>query len=108
MNAPEETEGLKTLSAGVTARISAPVENTAAPVKQVVSSAGGRPEPDLADRDTSDDDEDGVPRPKRGSGNVGYGRPMPARWGGKHREFHDGAGLCSPGRWPPPLRRTTK
>jgi hypothetical protein len=49
---------------------------------KVSSSAGGRPEPDLADRDTSDDDEDGVPRPKRGSGNVGYGRPMPARWGG--------------------------
>ncbi len=27
---------------------------------KVSSSAGGRPEPDLADRDTSDDDEDGV------------------------------------------------
>ena len=53
-------------------------------VKQVAaSSAGGRPEPDLADRDTSDDDEDGVSRPKRGAGNVGYGRPMPARWGGQ-------------------------
>jgi hypothetical protein len=56
------------------------LEPTVKPV--AASSAGGRPEPDLADRDTSDDDEDGVPRPKRGSGNVGYGRPMPARWGG--------------------------
>ena len=32
------------------------------------------------------------------------GRPMSVEWGGKCREFVDGFGLCSLGRWPPKAR----
>ena len=35
----------------------------------------------------------------------GWGRPLAAVWGGKHREFTDGCGLCSPGRWKPSERK---
>ena len=43
-------------------------------------------------------------RPKRDAGNTGNGSPFltgPLR---RRRPFHDGAGLCSAGRWPPECR----
>ena len=63
-----------------------------------------RREPLLADRDTSDDDETGRPRPLLGAGNLGKGPPLTTRWGGKCKPFHDGGGLCSRGRWLPSCR----
>ena len=48
---------------------------------------------------TSDEEEPGVRRvPYRPAGR---GPCLKARWGGKVRDLHDGAGLCSPGRWLP-------
>ena len=56
---------------------------------------------------TSDEDEDGNPRPPPdGTGLRGKGPPLLTRWGGKPKPFHDGAGLCSPGRCRPEDRRT--
>ena len=43
------------------------------------------------------DQEDPPPDTSR----VGVGPPLQARWGGRWRQMHDGAGLCSPGRWEP-------
>jgi hypothetical protein len=54
---------------------------------------------------TSDEDENGDPRPPLGAGHYGKGPPLLTRWSGRPRAFHDGAGLCSPGRWPPHRRR---
>ena len=42
---------------------------------------------------------------KRGSGWRGQGRPLSIGRGETTRELHDGASLCSPGRWPPERRR---
>ena len=39
-------------------------------------------------------------------GKVGRGAPSTTILAGKRRTFTDGAGLCSPGRWPPERRRT--
>ena len=50
---------------------------------------------------TSDEDEDGMIKPKRGHGRVGQGSPMLVFHGGSYRPFIDGSGLCSPGRWHP-------
>ena len=38
---------------------------------------------------------------------TGKGTPMQTFWSGNFYDFHDGAGLCSPGRWPPEQRRKT-
>ena len=57
-----------------------------------------------AAHDTSDEEEDGVPRPLLGSGRRGTGRPLLTYVNGKRRWFEDGAGLCSPGRWRPECR----
>ena len=54
---------------------------------------------DPMDVPTSDEEEPGIPRPKLRP--AGRGPPLKARWGGKTRDIHDGAGLCSPGRWKP-------
>ena len=62
-------------------------------------------EDDLA---TSDEDEDGILRPKLGEGNLGKGAPLKTTVFGKRRDFHDGAGLCSPGRWSPELESQWK
>jgi hypothetical protein len=52
-----------------------------------------------ADRPTSDEEESGEIRAKVGTGWRGIGHPL--RYSNKlvKREYHDGAGLCSPGRW---------
>ena len=63
-----------------------------------------RPDPDLGDKDTSDESEDGYTRPKLGAGNVGFGPPLEVKWAGKRKPLHDGLGLCSPGRWLPSRR----
>jgi hypothetical protein len=60
-----------------------------------------------SEEDTSDEEEPGVPRPKLQDHPGGKGPPLGATWGGKARCLHDGAGLCSPGRWHPEARRET-
>ena len=47
--------------------------------------------------------EEGTPR--KGSGWWGSGEPMSIGSAERKRPFYDGAGLCSPGRWPPDRRR---
>ena len=53
---------------------------------------------------TSEEDEHGHMKPKRGDGVLGYGAPLVSVWAGKVRTFSDGHGLASPGRWPPHAR----
>ena len=53
---------------------------------------------------TSEEDEDGVIKPPRGSGNLGWGPALITRAAGKVKLFSDGHGLASPGRWPPHAR----
>ena len=57
------------------------------------------------DQDTSEDDEEGIVRPLAKDFKGGVGPPLASKWGGKSKEIHDGAGLCSPGRWIPGKRR---
>ena len=54
---------------------------------------------------TSDEDEDGAPKPGLGAGWRGVGPPLSAGVGARARELRDGGGLRSPGRWPPWRRR---
>ncbi|MDE0916488.1 MAG: hypothetical protein OSB57_15045 [Planctomycetota bacterium] len=42
----------------------------------------------------------GIRRPKKGDGHWGKGPPLKVSRKAKTRDFVDGAGLCSPGRWP--------
>ena len=53
---------------------------------------------------TSEEDEDGHAKPKRGSGRLGFGAAMTTNAAGKVKLFSDGHGLASPGRWPPHAR----
>ena len=53
---------------------------------------------------TSDEDEDGHPKPAYGEGKLGWGPPMRSKLMGRLRWFADGHGLASPGRWPPDRR----
>ena len=53
----------------------------------------------------SDEDEDGFPKQRYGSGVLSLGPPLNCTLMGKTRPFVDGAGLCSPGRWCPEDRR---
>jgi hypothetical protein len=59
---------------------------------------------DQVDPLTSDDDEDGVMRPRLGEGICGHGPAAMVVSFGKLRPFHDGAGLCPTGRWLPGKR----
>lgn len=54
---------------------------------------------------SSDEDDDGVVKPKKGAGLWGDGPPLALRLLGKRQEFADGFGLCSPGRWEPSKRK---
>ncbi len=65
-----------------------------------------RAEPELADRDTSDEDEYGWKRVKFADARPSDTPPISTTWAGKVKEFHDGSGLCSPGRWEPGERPT--
>ena len=58
-----------------------------------------------AEEATSDEDELGRPKARAGAGWRGIGPPIQALHKGRARDIHDGAGLCSPGRWPPGQRR---
>jgi hypothetical protein len=73
------------------------------PMLQAVddSQVSGEDPPDL----TSDEEEPGVPKPRIEAFPGGLGQPLTAHWSGKAREFHDGAGLCSPGRFLPSRRK---
>ena len=61
----------------------------------------GRPGADAVSSDT-EPDCDAAPA---GAGWTGSGPPLMVGTGTKRRGICDGAGLCSPGRWPPHLRR---
>ncbi len=52
--------------------------------------------------DSDTDPDDGAS--PAGTGVLGCGPPLRAGLGPHSREIHDGAGLCSPGRWPPERR----
>ena len=56
---------------------------------------------------TSDEEREleGRPRPPKGAGWWGIGRPLETRRKGLARPVVDGGGLCSPGRWPLARRR---
>ena len=60
------------------------------------------PAPKESVADTTDDERElvGRPRPPRGSGWWGTGRPVETLRKGIARPIVDGGGLCSPGRWP--------
>ena len=62
-------------------------------------------EPIEADDITSSEEDQGVPRPLLKNHRGGYGLPLSSKWAGKSRELHDGAGLCSQGRFHPKDRR---
>ena len=79
-------------------------EMTSGAVDETRESRLGPRRPALMEEATSDEDEDGVTRPKLGEGLLGRGPPLRTTNFGKERFFHDGAGLCSPGRWPPEAR----
>eukprot|EP00973_Karenia_brevis_P027076 3736543-Karenia_brevis.AAC.1 len=57
-----------------------------------------------AENDTSDEDDDGVRRPKRGEKEAGVGPCLMVTGFGKKKPFHDGCGLSSAGRWEPDRR----
>eukprot|EP00973_Karenia_brevis_P020965 2883346-Karenia_brevis.AAC.1 len=59
---------------------------------------------ELAERETSDEDEDGNRRTKRGEADGGVGGCIMLMLAGKRRPFHDGCGLASSGRWEPERR----
>jgi hypothetical protein len=54
---------------------------------------------------SSEDDGAGHPKALLQNHLGGVGPPMQVVWAGRRRDFHDGAGLCSPGRWHPDKRR---
>ena len=56
------------------------------------------------DEPTSDEDADRGPKMKKGQGRCGMGSSIRLEAGVEKRPFHDGAGLCSPGRWLPHKR----
>ena len=66
------------------------------PVASFPPGTGGGDEP------TSDEDFEGEPLCRSCPG--GEGSPLSATIAGKNKPFTDGAGLCSPGRWPPEQR----
>ena len=57
------------------------------------------------DEPDSDIDSDGERKPQLGEGLWGHGPARSACVFGKRRDFSDGFGLCSPGRWAPWQRR---
>ncbi len=56
------------------------------------------------DETDTEPDEEAAPA---GAGLLGSGRPLQAGMGPYARDVRDGAGLCSPGRWPPERRSPT-
>lgn len=54
---------------------------------------------------TSDEDDWGRRRPKRGEGWCPRTPPVHLAPGGSRRRLRDGGGLCSPGQWPPDSRQ---
>ena len=58
----------------------------------------------LTEQVSSDEDEDGLPRPKTAPYFGNLGPPLQTFWDGKQKPFTDGLGLCSPCRWHPSNR----
>ena len=68
----------------------------------IAAAAAARPAvPPKEDSDT-EPDEDAEPR---GDGWIGHGAALQVGAADKARDFVDGGGLCSPGRWVPERRR---
>ena len=62
---------------------------------------------DLAGGVTTDEESElpGTKRPRKGAGWWGQGQPIRTWRKSVQRDFADGAGLCSPGRWPVAQRK---
>ena len=81
---------------------------TGQPIKDELEIGAFEPEEiDLPGDITSDEEVElpGTRRPKKGEGWWGVGPSIKPLRKGVPRDFVDGAGLCSPGRWPPSQRR---
>ena len=79
-----------------------------APIKDGLKLDGHKPEMTDAPNEITTDEETehpGTTRPKKGAGWWGFGPPIRPLKKGVPRDFVDGAGLCSPGRWPISQRR---
>jgi hypothetical protein len=66
------------------------------------------PDDSATDVDTADEDAEGNAVPRRGEGHWGAGAPLTTSTAGRVRDFEDGCGICSPGRWPPARRAEQK
>ena len=73
-------------------------EAIAAEAATRIAAMKGGPHKDCSDEESSD-------VPPRGAGWWGFGPPMQIGAADKVRDYVDGGGLCSPGRWPPHQRR---
>ncbi len=61
-------------------------------------------EPEEPEEATSSEDEDGEKRITLEEATRGWGKPMCTWWSGKQKDFHDGCGLVSRGRYHPDVR----
>ena len=78
------------------------------PIKDELELGPMKPEKFDKAGDVTTDEETELPgtrRPRKGEGWWGYGHPIRAWKKSVQRDFVDGAGLCSPGRWPVQQRR---
>ena len=74
-----------------------------APIKDEIAMGPTKPDENDLDHDATTDEESELPgtrRPPKGSGWWGRGPPLRPNRKGVPREFVEGGGLCSPGRWP--------
>ena len=64
-------------------------------------------EPEVEQSETTDEETElnNHPRPKKGHGCWGHGPTLLALRKGTPKPFADGAGMCSPGRWPVARRK---
>ncbi len=92
-------------AAAASSSVTEPVLSAAAPLPSEdakMVARGKRLHSEVAAPDSDTDPDDGAA--PAGAGVLGCGPPLRAGQGPHSREVHDGAGLCSPGRWPPERR----
>ena len=75
-----------------------PLDVLLAPSTEVEAGAEGGDE-------TSEEEEPGIPKQRLRGNEGGWGGVFQTKWAGKTKDFHDGGGLCSPGRYHPLRRR---
>ena len=91
--------------------IAPPVPSSPLPCPSSVTAGKLVKQPDARERyviepgdETSEEEDPGVLKPKLENHLPGVGPPLSTRWAGRTKPFHDGAGLCSAGRWHPDRR----